>query len=160
MASYVPHASAIPSAILLTDCALSSGSHSRKAWPWCTQPLFSTAAPVTVNITILNGVSVHGSVVSCEFEASENGHLLDVSFEYGELWPWTGWLAVTLSAVEAAEQWQGIAEGPNGKLYCAPFHASEVLVIDPATDTCSTLACGVSGNNSGQRREGGHMSKL
>lgn len=111
MASYVPHASAIPSAILLTDCALSSGSHSRKAWPWCTQPLFSTAAPVTVNITILNGVSVHGSVVSCEFEASENGHLLDVSFEYGELWPWTGWLAVTLSAVEAAEQWQGIAEG-------------------------------------------------
>lgn len=111
MANYVPHASAIPSSISLTDCALASGRDSNKAWPWCTQPLYFTAAPVMVNATILNGVSVHGSIVSCEFEASENGQLLDVSFEYGELWPWSGWLAVTLSVVEAAEQWQGIAEG-------------------------------------------------
>ena len=122
MASYVPHASAIPSSISLTECELGASASARPsgsdasaaeipAWPWCTQPLFFTAAPVVVNVTILNGVSVHGAITNCEFEAAENGQLLDVSFEYGDLWPWTGWLAVSLSVVEAATQWQGIAEG-------------------------------------------------
>ena len=112
MASYVPHASSMPSSIDLTDCgSLASGAASSQAWPWCTQPLFFSQIAVTANVTILNGVSVHGEVTSVGFEAGENGQLLDLGFEYGEVWPWTGWLSISISAVEASTHWQGIAEG-------------------------------------------------
>ena len=46
--------------------------------------------------------------------------------------------------VEGGSKWNGIAEC-GGRLYCAPYHAKEVLVIDPATGTTSTIPCGVEG---------------
>ena len=104
MASYTPHASIHPSAIDLTDCPA--------LWPWCTQPLFHTASAVTMNLTVLNGVAVHGTIDAVHFEPDENGHLLQVSTEHSPvLWPWTGWLALSISVIEAAREWQGIAEG-------------------------------------------------
>lgn len=149
MASYVPHASSMPSSIHLTDCgSFTSGAASSQAWPWCTQPLFFSAAPVTINVTLLNGVAVHGEVASVEFEASSNGQLLDVSFDYGELWPWTGWLAVSISAVEAATHWQGIAEGSvivtirsDSRSSQAP-HASSSSSSSPHNSSESSTAAG------------------
>ena len=35
--------------------------------------------------------------------------------------------------------WVGLATGADGKLYSAPGDGSSVLVIDPATRTCSTI---------------------
>jgi membrane-bound transcription factor site-1 protease len=156
MSSYVPHATAIPSSILLTDCALSSGSDSSRAWPWCTQPLFFTAAPITVNVTILNGVSVHGSVISCEFEASDNGQLLDVSFEYGDLWPWTGWVAVTLSAIEAAEQWEGIAEGSIVLKIRSDHKSTRVPVTSQRNGSVSSGGGGDGSSSSTFQADGSH----
>ena len=38
-----------------------------------------------------------------------------------------------------SHKWSGIALAPNGKLYCAPFTASKVLRIDPATDATELI---------------------
>jgi hypothetical protein len=48
--------------------------------------------------------------------------------------------------VKGIAKWNGIA-AVGSKLYCAPFQASTVLVIDSKTDrTVSTVECGVKGN--------------
>ena len=38
-----------------------------------------------------------------------------------------------------SHKWSGIALAPNGKLYCAPFTASKVLRIDPATNATELI---------------------
>jgi len=45
-------------------------------------------------------------------------------------------------------KWTGITAGPDGKLYCAPHHATDILVIDAATGTARRTNMGVdlSGN--------------
>src|SRR5690606_40013431 len=40
-------------------------------------------------------------------------------------------------------KWHGIAEGPDGKLYCAPYNATDILVIDPASGTAQRTNMGV-----------------
>ena len=42
-------------------------------------------------------------------------------------------------------KWNGIAAW-GGKLYCAPIHASGVLVIDPQAGTTRVIECGVAGD--------------
>ncbi len=54
MRSYTPQASMVPSYIDLTECPY--------FWPYCTQPLYYTAMPVVVNVTILNGMDVTGFI--------------------------------------------------------------------------------------------------
>ena len=46
--------------------------------------------------------------------------------------------------VEGYLKWAGITEC-GSLLYCAPFEACFVLVIDPQTRTTSTIECGVGG---------------
>ena len=43
------------------------------------------------------------------------------------------------SGVSGGYKFRGIAKGDDGKLYCAPWNASVVLVIDTAAGTTSTL---------------------
>src|SRR5690606_27857130 len=40
-------------------------------------------------------------------------------------------------------KWAGIAPGPDGKLYCAPHEAPDILVIDPVAGTAQRTNMGV-----------------
>ena len=64
MTEYVPRASAFPSRLNLTDCPY--------MWPYCSQPLFFSARPIILNVTILNAMSVIGSIESVQFETLNN----------------------------------------------------------------------------------------
>lgn len=69
-------------------------------WPYSSQKLYHTCLPSIVNVTILNGVSVTGRIVSQPTwhpYILKNGHMLDVSISYSEvLWPWSGWMALKI----------------------------------------------------------------
>lgn len=85
-------------------------------WPYCTQPLYYSGVPIIVNITVLNGLAVFGKVVSPPIwypYSLNNGHYLDVNIRYSEtLWPWSGWMAITLSVSPTIpEDWSGTAAG-------------------------------------------------
>eukprot|EP00731_Ephydatia_muelleri_P038206 Em0679g1a len=103
LSGYTPQASFSPSYIDLTDCPY--------FWPYCTQPLYYGAAPVIVNVTILNGMGVTGRVVSKPTwhpYVPHNGGFLEVSISYSSvLWPWSGYLAVSLSVSREARDWSG-----------------------------------------------------
>src|SRR5690606_3528679 len=51
-----------------------------------------------------------------------------------------------------SEKWAGIALGPDGKLYCAPYRAPDVLVIDPATGTAERTDFGLNLSGAGKWR--------
>eukprot|EP01063_Lacrimia_lanifica_P032316 TRINITY_DN5509_c0_g1_i1.p1 TRINITY_DN5509_c0_g1~~TRINITY_DN5509_c0_g1_i1.p1 ORF type:complete len:1061 (+),score=378.03 TRINITY_DN5509_c0_g1_i1:75-3257(+) len=106
-----PSPSIFPSDLALHDCA--------RWWPHCKHPLFPTSMPVTVNLTVLNPVSLRGHITHTEFKVTAPDlpgieRVLDVGVEYSDvLWPWVGWLAVTLSAREGAE---GVHGGGGARL--------------------------------------------
>ncbi|XP_023211189.1 membrane-bound transcription factor site-1 protease-like [Centruroides sculpturatus] len=105
--SYRPQATLSPSYLDLTECPY--------MWPYCTQPLYYGALPTIVNVTILNGMGVSGKIIGKPLwhpYTPQFGHYLKIAFSYSEvLWPWSGYLAVHLSAVESAIHWEGIAQG-------------------------------------------------
>ena len=42
----------------------------------------------------------------------QNGHLLNVSFSHSEvIWPWSGYLAVSIAVAEEAAAWDGQVQG-------------------------------------------------
>lgn len=105
--SLPPLRSLSPSFIDLTDCPY--------FWPYCTQPMYYGEAPVIINVTILNGMGVTGRIVNKPLwhpYLSRNGHLLEVSLSYpAVLWPWSGYLAVSLSVSKEARLFTGEVEG-------------------------------------------------
>ena len=105
--SYRPQATLSPPYLDLTECPY--------FWPYCTQPLYYGAAPVIVNVTILNGMGVTGNVVGkpqWHPYIPDNGQHLDIAIAHSEmLWPWSGWLAVYISVSPDARDWEGIAQG-------------------------------------------------
>ncbi|XP_025115476.1 membrane-bound transcription factor site-1 protease-like [Pomacea canaliculata] len=105
--AYKPQASLIPSYIDLTE--------EPYMWPYYTQPLFYGSMPIIVNVTILNGMGVSGKIVDrpqWEPYIPENGDLVEVAFSASShLWPWSGFLAISITATKAAESWEGIAKG-------------------------------------------------
>ncbi|XP_050419882.1 membrane-bound transcription factor site-1 protease isoform X2 [Adelges cooleyi] len=108
LSSYKPQVSFSPSYIDLTEC--------QYMWPYCTQPLYYTGMPIVVNVTILNGLAVFGSVVETPIwhpYVPDNGHYLDVTIRYSQtLWPWSGWLAVAVTVSNTApDNWSGTAAG-------------------------------------------------
>uniref|UniRef100_H2YTR4 Membrane-bound transcription factor site-1 protease n=1 Tax=Ciona savignyi TaxID=51511 RepID=H2YTR4_CIOSA len=117
--SYQPQASFVPSYLDFTKCPY--------MWPYCSQPIYYTAMPVVANITILNGMGVTGMIKGRPVwhpYSSQNGKYIEVAFTYSEtLWPWSGYLAVSITANKAAEQWEGVAQG----------HV-EVTVVTPSDD--------------------------
>ena len=105
--SYKPQVSLSPSYIDLSEC--------QYMWPYCTQPLYYSGMPTIVNVTILNGMGVSGKVLGKPIWSPyipHNGQYLEIAFTYSDvLWPWSGWLAVTISVSKNAESWEGIAQG-------------------------------------------------
>ncbi|KAG1681669.1 Membrane-bound transcription factor site-1 protease [Nymphon striatum] len=105
--NYKPQASLSPSYIDFTECPY--------MWPYCTQPLYYSAIPTIVNVTILNGMGVSGKILdkpSWHPYVSQHGNFLDIAFTYSDvLWPWSGYLAVHISVSKEASSWEGIAQG-------------------------------------------------
>lgn len=105
--SYQPQASLSPSYIDLSEC--------QYMWPYCSQPLYYGALPTIVNVTILNGLGVSGKVVNKPVwhpYTPQFGHHIDVAFTHSEvLWPWSGWLAVSIAVTRTASNWEGMAQG-------------------------------------------------
>lgn len=66
-------------------------------------------------MTILNGLGVTGSVRGkplWEPYSPQFGHHLEVALHHSPvLWPWSGYLAVSISVAAHAENWEGIAQG-------------------------------------------------
>jgi membrane-bound transcription factor site-1 protease len=88
----VPRASFFPAAYDLTDCPY--------MWPYCAQPLYVGAVPLTLNATLLNGLGVTGEFVGpIRWLPGVNGEHVQVAFERpAVLWPWSGWLAIRVAA--------------------------------------------------------------
>lgn len=84
-------------------------------WPYCTQPLYHTAVPAIVNVTILNGLGVSGHVVGKPQwypYTPQFGQYLDVSVTHSELlWPWSGWMAVSIAVNSNGANYEGLAQG-------------------------------------------------
>lgn len=105
--SYIPQASLSPPYIDFTECPY--------MWPYCSQPLYHTAMPAVVNVTILNGLGISGRIRSTPVWRpyySETWQLLDISVTHSRLlWPWTGFLAVTISVNEFGKDFEGVVSG-------------------------------------------------
>src|SRR5690606_40791894 len=56
-------------------------------------------------------------------------------------------------------KWSDIAPGPDGKLYCAPHRAPDILVINPATGTAQRTNMGVNLSDSSKRSEERRVGK-
>mmetsp|Transcript_27987 Transcript_27987/g.54412 ORF Transcript_27987/g.54412 Transcript_27987/m.54412 type:complete len:1061 (-) Transcript_27987:183-3365(-) len=107
--NYVPQASAIPHSLDLTQCPY--------MWPYCTQPAYYSAQPIKVNLTVLNPLSVAGSIRNPRLILNadgyaENNPLVSAEFSYSDvLWPWSGFLAVALRVTKAGRLMSGIVSG-------------------------------------------------
>ncbi|XP_075693673.1 membrane-bound transcription factor site-1 protease isoform X1 [Rhinoderma darwinii] len=105
--SYKPQASLSPSYVDLTECPY--------MWPYCSQPIYYGGMPTIVNITILNGMGVTGRIVDkpdWQPYLPHNGDNIEVAFSYSPvLWPWSGYLAISISVAKKAASWEGIAQG-------------------------------------------------
>ncbi|KJE95552.1 membrane-bound transcription factor protease [Capsaspora owczarzaki ATCC 30864] len=122
LAQYTPRASLAPPALDLTECP--------RMWPFCAQPMYFGAMPVIFNVTILNGMGVSGQVLgspSWHPTLEAGGNHLDVAFTYSELlWPWSGFLAVHLTARASAVDFTGTAEGTVSLTVVSPPVPPEV----------------------------------
>ncbi|MGH0146027.1 UNVERIFIED_CONTAM: hypothetical protein FKN15_007629 [Acipenser sinensis] len=105
--SYRPQASLSPSYIDLTECPY--------MWPYCSQPIYYGGMPTIVNVTILNGMGVTGRIVDKPIwqpYLPQNGDSIEVAVSYSHmLWPWSGYLAVSITVAKKAALWEGIAQG-------------------------------------------------
>uniref|UniRef100_A0A4W5R5B0 Membrane-bound transcription factor site-1 protease n=1 Tax=Hucho hucho TaxID=62062 RepID=A0A4W5R5B0_9TELE len=105
--SYKPQASLSPSYIDLTECPY--------MWPYCSQPIYYGGMPTIVNVTILNGMGVTGRILDKPIwqpYLPQNGDHIDVAVSYSPvLWPWAGYLAVSISVTKKSASWEGIAQG-------------------------------------------------
>jgi len=107
LSNYRPHISLSPSYIDLTEC--------QYMWPYCTQPAYHSGMAVIVNVTILNGMGVTGRIVdkpTWHPYTPQYGEFLNVALTHSDLlWPWSGYLAVSISVSSEAAQWEGLAQG-------------------------------------------------
>jgi membrane-bound transcription factor site-1 protease len=111
-----PRVSFHPPSIDFTECTFQ--------WPFCAQPLYYTQIPVVMNVTILNGMSMYGTIVSePEFIPSDEvSDILDVTFTYSKnLFPWTGHIGVSLGVKQVGRFYSGVVSGKvqitvNGKV--------------------------------------------
>jgi membrane-bound transcription factor site-1 protease len=103
--SYTPRASFLPSSLDLTDCPY--------MWPLCTQPIYHTHMPLQFNVTILNGMDVVGEIESPPvWVGGTNGEHIEIAFTYSKvLWPWVGYLALSIRVPATSINFTGIVEG-------------------------------------------------
>ncbi|XP_022662431.1 membrane-bound transcription factor site-1 protease-like isoform X2 [Varroa jacobsoni] len=105
--AYTPQATLSPSYVDFTECPY--------MWPYCTQPLYHSAMPIVLNITVLNGMAVSGRLVEPPIwnpYLPQNGDMLNISFSYSEvLWPWSGYMAMHIVVNEKGAAFEGVAQG-------------------------------------------------
>jgi len=107
--NYVPRASTIPARLDLTECPY--------FWPYCSQPAYYSSMPVVANLTVLNPLSVAGTIENVRMELNADGFagdtaLLAAEFSHSELlWPWTGWLSVSFRVTRAGLSMNGVVSG-------------------------------------------------
>lgn len=116
-------------------------------WPYCTQPLYYGAMPTIVNVTILNGLGVSGHIIGKPQwypYIPQNGQYLDVSVTHSELlWPWSGWLAVSIAVNSDGASYEGLAQGhinitvesPAASDHAKPRQSTVQLTIRYVTST-------------------------
>mmetsp|Transcript_1171 Transcript_1171/g.3431 ORF Transcript_1171/g.3431 Transcript_1171/m.3431 type:complete len:1157 (-) Transcript_1171:13-3483(-) len=104
---YKPRASAVPAKVDLTLCPY--------MWPLCKQPLYASALPVMLNMTVLNGMGVTGRIATEPKwlpDASGVGKHVDIQFSYSSvLWPWSGYLALYITVRPSGATARGTASG-------------------------------------------------
>ncbi|KAG7200046.1 hypothetical protein KM043_000496 [Ampulex compressa] len=124
--SYTPSATLSPSYIDLTEC--------QYMWPYCTQAVYHTGMPTIVNVTIINGLGVSGHVAEYAwhpYSGTGNGERIQVSVTHSDvLWPWSGWLAVSITVPPASRDWQGIAQGHLSIVVESPSPSPSYLSAD------------------------------
>lgn len=107
LSNYKPQASLSPSYVDMTECPY--------MWPYCSQAIYYGGMPTIVNITVLNGMGVTGRIVDkpkWQPFSPHNGNMMEVAISYSpELWPWSGYLAVHITASKEAAEWEGVASG-------------------------------------------------
>ena len=81
--------------------------------PYCAQPLYAGAIATVVNITVLNALGAHGYVARApRWVGAANGDRIAMQVEASEtLWPWSGWLAVSIEVPQTAATFEGVVEG-------------------------------------------------
>lgn len=116
---YKPKVTFFPSKLDFTSCPY--------MWPFCAQSLYYGAMPVTVNVTVLNGMGVTGRVTAPpKWIPGSNGQMLKISFSHTRvLWPWSGSLAVQIEVSQMGRLFQGIAEGSIELTVFSPPGAGE-----------------------------------
>ncbi|XP_065827385.1 membrane-bound transcription factor site-1 protease-like isoform X2 [Oscarella lobularis] len=119
--TYKPQASLSPSYLDMTECPY--------MWPFCSQPIYYGAMPLTVNVTILNGMGVTGHLLgkpTWHPYTPQHGNHIDVAFNYSaELWPWSGYLAVHISVLKSAADFDGVAQGHVALTIVSPSQGDE-----------------------------------
>ncbi|XP_032813570.1 membrane-bound transcription factor site-1 protease [Petromyzon marinus] len=117
--SYKPQASLSPNYVDLTECPY--------MWPYCSQPIYYGGMPTIVNVTILNGMAVTGRIVDkpvWQPYLPQNGDSIEVAFSYSQtLWPWSGYLALSISVAKKAAGWEGIAHGHVSLTIASPANS-------------------------------------
>ena len=130
LADYVPRASFLPSKLDFTDCPY--------MWPYCSQPMYFSGQPIGANLTIINGLGVHGTIDKVVWtetgieltssglssrpqtqgqrrrrEQQQQQHFLRVHCEYSSvgLYPWSGYFAVRIEVSVAAAALKGVVKG-------------------------------------------------
>ncbi|KAM7356943.1 membrane-bound transcription factor site-1 protease isoform 2-T2 [Cochliomyia hominivorax] len=84
-------------------------------WPYSSQPLYCGSMQSIINVTILNGISVRGTILNEPIwhpYIDKHGELMDVNITYSSvLWPWTGWMAVKISINGKGCSYEGESKG-------------------------------------------------
>lgn len=106
--AYKPQATLFPSYVDFTECPY--------LWPYCSQPIYYGAIPITINVTILNGMDVTGYILErpkwYAYQQQSTNQLVDISIKYSKLlWPWSGWFSISISGTPEAANYNGIVEG-------------------------------------------------
>ncbi|TMW65827.1 hypothetical protein Poli38472_003592 [Pythium oligandrum] len=98
--------SAFPAKVDATDCPY--------MWPLCSQPLFHTSLPLTVNLTLMNPASISGTLEGKPRWVPDDpsGEHLTVSIASPDvLWPYYGSIGVFIEVKEQAAAFKGTARG-------------------------------------------------
>lgn len=96
------------------DLRLQPSAQCHYQWPYCAQPLYATAQPVLLNVSLLCGLAAMSSVTGPPQWVPDgpDGSRLKLAFGWSKpLWPWAGWLSVSLTVDPASSEWGGEARG-------------------------------------------------
>lgn len=114
--------SSFPDRIDTTDCP--------RMWPYCSQPLYYSALPLMVNLTIMNPAAVVGTIKKPpQWLSGANGEHLTVSTTSPPvIWPHFGSIGVFVEVKENAAAFEGIAHGSLRLEVDNVNHVDELLI--------------------------------